>query len=333
MPIKVSCSSCGSVAQLPDDAAGRRGKCRACGSIVQVPSTSRTVKVCVICGTDVTGAKRTKDASGNYFCGPCWTEKLKRIRQRGVVSAPVGAATSTVVSFSPTLEPELSPCEVCNGWFTTGNLRDHGGRILCLDCVQEQSTQPAPLPLRRSGNIPEHVQQIISTNPWLLLAIILGVVVFPLGMPLQGWVAWRLAKALAIVGNERLMWIIGCSLPWLAGLLILKLLVDKAAKEVDAHRPPRKPLSTVEEIEYERLVRLSRIGWGLVMLNVMIAFILTGKWGHADGIIGLVGFGVMITAAVKKRPYLRKLADNGYVKLWFAASNPIADYEKKLTGV
>jgi hypothetical protein len=32
-------------------------------------------KMCVACGTDVAGQKRTKDAAGNYYCASCWVAK------------------------------------------------------------------------------------------------------------------------------------------------------------------------------------------------------------------------------------------------------------------
>jgi hypothetical protein len=34
--------------------------------------TSTTSKLCVSCGTNVSGQKRTKDATGNYYCADCW---------------------------------------------------------------------------------------------------------------------------------------------------------------------------------------------------------------------------------------------------------------------
>jgi len=40
MPIQVTCASCGTKANAPDSAAGRRGKCKNCGDIVEIPLPS-----------------------------------------------------------------------------------------------------------------------------------------------------------------------------------------------------------------------------------------------------------------------------------------------------
>ena len=39
MPISVVCSACGTRSQVPDAAAGRKGKCRQCGTVVSVPAS------------------------------------------------------------------------------------------------------------------------------------------------------------------------------------------------------------------------------------------------------------------------------------------------------
>jgi hypothetical protein len=72
MSIAVECSSCKTVAQVPDSAAGAQGKCRKCGRLVHVP----VKKICNVCGADVSGLKRHKDCAGNYFCEPCWEKEL-----------------------------------------------------------------------------------------------------------------------------------------------------------------------------------------------------------------------------------------------------------------
>jgi len=48
-------------------------------------------KICCVCGQDVSQAKRTKDAAGNYYCAPCWAEAVRAgaARQAKQTVAPV----------------------------------------------------------------------------------------------------------------------------------------------------------------------------------------------------------------------------------------------------
>src|SRR5687767_12971999 len=105
MAITVKCGACGNTAQAPDTAAGAKGKCRACGAVVEVPKAgtppsgaphaASSPKMCVACGVDVAGKKRTKDPRGNYFCQPCWDAKVregKAVAVQAGVGAGVGGA-------------------------------------------------------------------------------------------------------------------------------------------------------------------------------------------------------------------------------------------------
>src|SRR5688572_25304500 len=114
MAITVKCGACGNTAQAPDTAAGAKGKCRACGAVVEVPKLgapsasapsagvpsgrapqASSPKMCVACGVDVAGKKRTKDPRGNYYCQPCWDAKVregKAVPVQAGVGAVAGAA-------------------------------------------------------------------------------------------------------------------------------------------------------------------------------------------------------------------------------------------------
>lgn len=66
MPVLSLCPRCRAV--MPPSP--ERSPCRKCGEVV-LPAQR---KICVRCGTDVTNAKRVKDAAGEYYCQPCWDE-------------------------------------------------------------------------------------------------------------------------------------------------------------------------------------------------------------------------------------------------------------------
>src|ERR1035437_10707335 len=70
--ITVECPKCKMAMEVPDTAAGARGKCRKCGGIVQVPSGVQ--KICIGCGADVSAAKRVKDDAGQYRCTNCYQQ-------------------------------------------------------------------------------------------------------------------------------------------------------------------------------------------------------------------------------------------------------------------
>lgn len=91
MSIVASCPGCSRTIQVPDDAAGKKGKCRACGSVVIVPDMPGRAKTCTVCGVDVSKQKRTKDEAGNYFCQPCWMLRCQRRGGREEPHSDVGS--------------------------------------------------------------------------------------------------------------------------------------------------------------------------------------------------------------------------------------------------
>src|SRR5205807_1385043 len=118
---------------------------------------------------------------------PCWTEKLQRRsaaagkRTTDLNHARTGSQQTPELAFN-----DLLICEGCSGRFSVEHLRDHIGQILCDDCVTGL-TVPTTSKIPKTATVPEHVQQIIATNPWLLLAVIVGIF-WPIGTPLVLWV-------------------------------------------------------------------------------------------------------------------------------------------------
>lgn len=283
---------------------------------------------CTVCGQDVTEFE--SDKNNNCYCMSCWSLKLER--QRQVQMRPgsrQGGSTGADIT-----RDELLFCEDCQGYFTVQHLRDHNGHVLCLDCIKKRSqpVQPTHRQGRTPATVPEHVKEIIATNPLILLAYFAGIMAYiPFLLPLVlvvVWIARRLLNALGVAKQTR--WLLGCAIP-LIGLLVFARIVEKAAKEVNAHRPKADPLTRFEREHYGRLISLGRIGYGIALCGTVVLLLITGRWGW-DNLFGLVGLGVIITAGVKRIPYHRKLRDAGYAKLWFATSNPVEEYNSKLGG-
>ena len=81
MSIGVQCEKCGRRYRVLEDREGTQMTC-ACGKPVLVAGPRYEDKLCVSCGIDVTHLTRTRDASGNYYCQPCWDEALRLAREQ-----------------------------------------------------------------------------------------------------------------------------------------------------------------------------------------------------------------------------------------------------------
>lgn len=297
MSIVVTCASCGSVANVPDDAAGKRGKCRGCGAVVQVPSPSSS------------GALRHSD--------------VKRAAEDGEDAYGVATATAPEPEQQPsTGDDDLLFCEACNGHFAYDQVRDVNGRVICRDCSKAIDRRTA----LAKGELPDDVRAIIAVNPWILVAYVTGFCL--VGVPVQIWVMVRLLKAMDY--RPKWPWIAGVCVP-LVGLVVLwYFTTHKAQPVIDECFPRKRPLTLAEEIEYGRLVQLGRIGTALMFLNGLLSFCIFGVWA-VGGVIGLVGLGVCVVAAVKQFPYNRKIKEAGAVKLWFADSKAMQAYKQKIS--
>jgi hypothetical protein len=121
MAISVVCSKCKTEAQVPDSAAGAKGKCRVCGSIVVVPSKS--LKTCVGCGADVSQTKRIKDERSHYLCEKCHAQRTQAPRS---------------TSGDATTPQEMMTCPDCGGMFNMSAM-DAGG--VCRECASQSATK------------------------------------------------------------------------------------------------------------------------------------------------------------------------------------------------
>ena len=101
-------------------------------------------------------------------------------------------------------------------------------------------------------------------------------------------------------------------------------MADEVARVADASRPADNPLNPFEQVQYKRLVYLGRVGTGLCSLAFYVMLATSSVF---ELFVWLVAIGITVTTAVRKIPYRQKLKEAGYVKLWFAKSNPTLAYE------
>jgi hypothetical protein len=76
-------------------------------SVGGASTSAAPAKVCCKCGVDVSQMKRTRDASGNYYCDPC-LKTLVASRQPKASPATVAPAPVVAASTAQTLSPETT---------------------------------------------------------------------------------------------------------------------------------------------------------------------------------------------------------------------------------
>lgn len=200
--------------------------------------------------------------------------------------------------------------------------------MLCTDCVGRASGARAERRAagRQGGGLPGDVRRVIALNPWILLTAVSGV--FLVGLPLQTWLMIRLLDG---VGRSRKWpWVAGASVPWV-GLIVIWVFLDHAQTFIDERRPRRKPLTTVESIEYDRLAKRHRIACRIAFAPIPVGFfspdsLILGLLG----VIGVAAVVVTLSASIHLIPYRKKLRAAGYVKLFFAGPDPVAKYQQEL---
>lgn len=127
--MSVKCSGCDTVARVPTDAAGKRGRCRTCGGVVVVPAPASVAKICTVCRIDVSQRKRQKDQAGHYYCEHCARQISEQRR-----NAEAQQSTESL--------PDLLFCEKCYGQFTQDQLTLHtDGRVLCASCISRAAVE------------------------------------------------------------------------------------------------------------------------------------------------------------------------------------------------
>ena len=168
MAIAFSCGSCNSRIELPETAAGKRGKCQTCGEILTVPALSS--KRCSVCGKDVSQIKRTKNAAGHYFCAECvatatkaepGTSVAQNFEDQGVAtkataevsrgetrsSPPPLPASNGATTQRPNEPPPYGgvelPDRACWHYTTTGSRIGPVGRREMVQLAQQKRIQPS----------------------------------------------------------------------------------------------------------------------------------------------------------------------------------------------
>ena len=126
MPITVVCHKCGTLATVPDSAAGMQGKCERCGNVILVPGG--IVKCCCVCHVDVSNTQRTKDAAGNYYCTQCAKAKHHAIE--------ASATAKPSATPEPGSASESAICVICKADFPRKSLCNFDGDLVCNACAR-----------------------------------------------------------------------------------------------------------------------------------------------------------------------------------------------------
>ncbi len=143
MPINVTCPNCHAVAEVPDSAAGARGKCRACGETVRVPAR-HVAKHCVVCSVDVARLPRTKDAQGNYYCQSCYEVQTANSDPNVTDAVSLDALAAAVAQSSQTsggakqTDNNWFTCPICHSQVTQVRMDGSG---ICIDCARGSTSR------------------------------------------------------------------------------------------------------------------------------------------------------------------------------------------------
>ncbi len=127
MSIIVVCHKCGTLATVPDSAAGMHGKCERCGGVTYVPGG--VVKRCCVCQIDVSHTERTKDAAGNYYCAQCARAKRNAVEAEAAVKA---SATP-----EPGAASESAVCVLCKADVPKRILCNFDDDLVCIACAKQ----------------------------------------------------------------------------------------------------------------------------------------------------------------------------------------------------
>lgn len=115
MPVLSRCPMCRAV--MPESRTESR--CPRCGDLV-LPAVR---KLCAGCGKDVTREKRVRDEAGEYYCHPCWDERLAaRGEEAGYV------------------------CNTCRGVFASDQVyQERDDTTICFGCFEQRNFDPNAL--------------------------------------------------------------------------------------------------------------------------------------------------------------------------------------------
>ncbi len=140
MPITVVCHKCGTLATVPDSAAGMQGKCEHCGNVVKVPGGAQ--KKCCVCHADVSYSERTKDAAGNYYCTQCAKAKQPAMEAAAAAKASTTPGTGTA--------GESATCAICRADVPRTTLHNFDGDLVCNACARKEGLGTTPYRIKKT---------------------------------------------------------------------------------------------------------------------------------------------------------------------------------------
>jgi hypothetical protein len=127
------------------------------------------VKVCQVCGTDVSHQKRTKDAQGRYYCEPCY----RTVARRGAAAAPapipqppkkpaaiplddddgpIELADDLKKAREPEKPQAMFGCADCKKIVPEKQIRNDDGDFVCLACfAKRREKTPVAVPKKKSS--------------------------------------------------------------------------------------------------------------------------------------------------------------------------------------
>ncbi len=221
-------------------------------------------------------------------------------------------------------------CENCNVRLPRSQLTLHAGRVLCARCRALSSARNVYAPLSYAGaDLDDRAAYIRVTN-WIVAgAAVCGIFVPPIGVPLQVWSVLRLHKLLGRTDTCR--WAIAAAVPWL-GLIPLKLMVDKAGRQLNPPFEQTKVFDRWQQERYHQLLNLRRIAAPIgILIWVIGALRASGLLPMVVLPIGLVGMITAIYAQVRLWSFRRAIRAASGTRIWFSStSDAVAAYEKKL---
>jgi len=164
--------------------------------------SGRPKKICVVCGEDCSSRKRTKDAKGNYFCTPCYEQRVEALRAGQAMSLvpEMELPPSAITDDSPfELDPNLIEIEstgvqgplACSSCGTGVQ----PGAIICLNCGSN---------LQSGSQVRTHFQSDTYAPPrgsGTIWPIVIGVLSIAFGGVGVLFYAFRLAVAGSDLGS------------------------------------------------------------------------------------------------------------------------------------
>jgi hypothetical protein len=105
-------------------------------------------KLCTVCGNDVAGKKRVKDAEGRYFCDPCFATRASAPHVSLGTTQPAAPADDGILDLAPEPKKAEEPmfgCAGCKKLVPQRQVRNVDGEFLCSTCASKRTTPQRPV--------------------------------------------------------------------------------------------------------------------------------------------------------------------------------------------